>query len=276
MSAMRDREPSSGVLAFFGAELRRLRSAAGLSQEDLGQRVCYSASLIGMVETARRVPTRDFAQRCDVALGCDGALTRLWPLVSREALPRWFRSYSEIERDAASIRSWEPLVVPGLMQTQDYARALFAAWQPGDGREAVEEQVAARLERQQLLDREDPPLMWMIIGEAALRNPVGGPQVLAGQLGRLLEVEADHPKVILQVVPIQAGAHPGLAGPLVLVSRPGEPDVAYLEVQDRQQMADRPEDVARYSLLYDVLRAVALSPDASREMIVGLAKGDQM
>jgi transcriptional regulator with XRE-family HTH domain len=273
MSALRDLDPSSSVVAFFGAELRRLRSAAGMSQEDLGLQVSYSGSLVGMVETARRVPTRDFAERCDEALGTGGVLTRLWPLVSQEALPRWFRPFAEVERGATSIRSWEPLVVPGLLQTEDYARALITAWQPGDGREAVQQQVTARMERQQLLEREDPPLMWTIISEVALLNPVGGPKVLADQLGRLLDVAAEHPKIIVQVVPLNAGAHPGLEGPLVLVTRPGEPDAAYLEVQGRGQLVERADEVARYGLLYDLLRAVALPPGTSREMIAGLAKG---
>jgi transcriptional regulator with XRE-family HTH domain len=275
MSALRDLDPSSSVVAFFGAELRRLRSAASMSQEDLGQQVAYSGSLVGMVETARRAPTRDFAERCDDALGTGGALARLWPLVSQEALPRWFRPFAEVERGATSIRSWEPLVVPGLLQTEDYARALIAAWQPGDGREAVEQQVTVRMERQQLLERDDPPLMWTIISEAALVNPVGGPKVLADQLGRLLDMAADHPKIIVQVVPLSAGAHPGLEGPLVLVTRRGEPDAAYLEVQGRGQLVERAEEVAHYGLLYDLLRAVALPPDTSCEMIAGLAKGDR-
>jgi hypothetical protein len=149
------------------------------------------------------------------------------------------------------------------------------AWQPGDGTDEVAEQVAARIERQQLLDREHPPLIWTIISEAALRNPVGGPDVLAAQLDRLVDIETAYPRVIVQVVPLDAGAHPGLEGPLVLVSRSGEPDIAYLEVQGRGQIADRAEEVTQYGLLYDVLRAVALSPDASREMIARLAKGDQ-
>lgn len=274
MSALRDPDPSSSVLAFFGAELRRLRSAVGMSQEDLGQRVVYSSSLIGMVETARRAPARDLAERCDEALGTGGALTRLWPLVSQEALPCWFQPLAELERVATSIRAWEPLVVPGLLQTEEYARAIMTAGQPGHGRWVAEQQVTARLERQRLLDRDDPPLMWMLIGETALRNPVGGPKVLSDQLVRLLDAEAGHPKVILQVVPLTAGAHPGLDGPLVLLTGSGAHDVAYLEVQGRGQLIDRAEDVARYGLVYDLLRAVALPPDASRELIARLAKGE--
>jgi transcriptional regulator with XRE-family HTH domain len=274
MSALRDLDPSSSVLAFFGAELRRLRAAVGTSQEELGQQIAYSGSLVGMVETARRAPTRDFAERCDTALATGGVLTRLWPLVSQEALPRWFRPFAEVERTATSIRSWEPMVIPGLLQTEEYARALITAWQPGDGRETVQQQVTARMERQQLLAREDPPLLWMIISEVALRNPVGGPAVLRDQLGQVLDREAEHPKIIVQVVPLDAGAHPGLEGPLVLLTLRGQPDLAYLEVQGRGQLVENTSEVARYGLLYDMLRAVALPPDASRELIVGLAKGD--
>ena len=272
MSAPRDLDPASSVLAYFGAELRRLRAAAGISQEDLAQRISYSASLVGMIETARRAPARDFALRCDGVLDTGGTLARLWPLVSQEALPRWFRPFAEIEREATSIRTWEPLDIPGLLQTEEYARALITAWQPGDSNETVEQQVAARMERQHLLNRNDPPLIWAIIGEPALRNPVGGPAVLHEQLISLLDAEVAHPRLILQVIPLTAGAHPGSAGPLLLLTRQGEPDVTYLEVQGRGLMVDRAEEVARYGLLYDVLRAVALPPDASREMIADCAK----
>jgi transcriptional regulator with XRE-family HTH domain len=272
MSAPRDLDPAASVLAYFGAELRRLRAAAGISQEDLAQRISYSASLVGMIETARRAPARDFAERCDGVLSTGGTLARLWPLVSQESLPRWFRPFAEIEREATSIRTWEPLIVPGLLQTEDYARALITGWQPGDAAETVEQQVAARMERQHLLDRADPPLIWAIIGEAALRNPVGSPAIQHAQLTSLLDTDATHPRLIIQTIPLAAGAHPGLEGPIVLVARRGEPDIAYLEAQGRGHETDRAEDVTRYSLLYDMLRAVALPPDASREMIADCAK----
>jgi transcriptional regulator with XRE-family HTH domain len=272
MSAPRDLDPASSVLAYFGAELRRLRVAAGISQEDLAQRISYSASLVGMIETARRAPARDFALRCDGVLETGGTLARLWPLVSQEALPRWFRPFAEIEREATSLRTWEPLIIPGLLQTEDYARALITAWQPGDAAETVEQHVAARMERQHLLDRTDPPLIWAIIGEPALRNPVGGPAVHHAQLVRLLDSEAAHPRLILQVVHLTAGAHPGLEGHFVVVARRDKPDTCYLEVQGRGHMVDRTEDVARYGLLYDMLRAVALPPDASRDLIADCAK----
>jgi Domain of unknown function (DUF5753) len=165
-----------------------------------------------------------------------------------------------------SIRQWEPVVVPGLLQTEEYARALITAWQPGDGADLVEQQVAARMNRQGLFQRESPPLLWAVIGETVLTCPVGGPQVLRGQLARLLEA-ARLPKVIIQVVPLAAGAHPGLEGPLEIIARADTADSCYLEVQGIGQIIDRSEDVARYSLIFDMLRAIALSPEASRELI---------
>lgn len=125
----RDLDPAASVLAFFGAELRRLRADADLSQEQLAEQINYSPALVGVVETARRMPSRDFASRCDAALQTDGALARLWPLVTRDVLPTWFRPWvQDVESEATTLRSWEPLIIPGLLQTPDYARALLGAF----------------------------------------------------------------------------------------------------------------------------------------------------
>src|ERR1700749_1324030 len=117
-------DPSSSVLAYFGSELRRYRAAAGLSQGQLGEIVNYTGALIGMVETAKRTPSQEFAQLCDSALETGGALSRLWPLVKRDNFPKWFRGFVELEAAATSIDWFEPQNVPGLLQTEDYARAL--------------------------------------------------------------------------------------------------------------------------------------------------------
>jgi hypothetical protein len=196
----------------------------------------------------------------------------LWPLVIQEGLPRWFQQYAELEQIATSLRLWEPLIIPGLLQTPEYAQELISAWQAADGKETTAEQVEARVQRQEVLDREHPPLCWAVIGEAALRNPVGGPAVLASQLQHILDVEADHPRLVIQVVLSSAGAHPGLEGPLAVVARPDEADIAYLEAQGQGRVMDRSDDVGRYSLLYDLIRSVALSPDDSRMLIADITK----
>lgn len=267
-----DLDPAENALAFFGAELRHHRSRARMSQDLLGDRVYCSGSLIGLIETARRMPTLDFARRCDEVLGTGGVLARLWPLVGKESHPSWFKPFVEVEERASSIREWEPLMVPGLLQTEDYARALVTAWQPGDGAGIIDQRVAARTERQQILSRTAPPLLWTIIGEAALRARVGGAKVMADQLAHLLDAASGNPRIIVQIVPLAAPAHPGMEGSFELVSREGESDIAYLEVQGKAHLVERSEDVQRYGLLYDMLRAVALSPDASYDLMDRLAK----
>jgi len=200
MSAPRDLDPASSVLAYFGAELRRLRTAAGISQEDLAQRISYSASLVGMIETARRAPARDFALRCDGVLDTGGTLARLWPLVSQEALPRWFRPFAEIEREATSIRTWEPLIVPGLLQTEDYARALITGWQPGDAAETVEQQVAARMERQRFV-YDSSKSFEFLLWEPVLRASLVEPATMRAQLDRFQTV-IGLPNVRFGIIPL--------------------------------------------------------------------------
>src|SRR6266545_1674724 len=141
------------TVSFFASELRRARVAAGLSQDQLAQMISYSSSLVAMVETAQRTPSQDFTRRCDEALDTGGLLSRiLEELVSHEIAPEWFRPWISIEREATSLRSYEPLLVQGLLQTPDYVRAVFRAGGSLSDEE-VEQRVTARLERQELLSR---------------------------------------------------------------------------------------------------------------------------
>lgn len=138
-----DLDPSESVQSFFGAEVRRLRALAGMSQEDLARKVFVTRALVGMIENAIRMPSRDFAHSADKALDGDGCLTRLWPLVNRAVYPKWFRAYTDLEEAATAIRSYEPQVVDGLFQTEEYARAVLSGVQTKD----LEGLVAARMER---------------------------------------------------------------------------------------------------------------------------------
>jgi transcriptional regulator with XRE-family HTH domain len=260
------RELDGSAASLFLEELRRARGSAGLSQEQLASKISYSPSLVSLVETGRRVPTRDFAARCDEALAAEGRFTRIWALVSREATPSWFREWVEIEREAVSLRSWEPLVFPGLLQTPDYTRELFRKGRPGDSDTATDEAVNARMERQQILDSDNPPALLAVIDEDVLRRRIGSPALMRDQLAHLLEM-AERPRVVLQVVPFGAGAHPGLLGPFVIASFDAAQDVAYLDGPLSAQLIQSPEEVSRVALLYDILRGEALPRGASIEMI---------
>jgi len=260
------RDADNMALALFAAELRAARSQAGLSQEELAIKISYSTSLVAMIEGMRRVPQLDFAMRLDEALGTPGTFARLHALVTGEAYPAWFRPYVELEKTAVSLRSWQPLVIDGLLQTEDYARAVLRGARPNDSDAAIDQLVGARLDRQAILAQDAPPTLWVIIDEGVLRRPVGESGVMAAQLDRLLTAARD-PKVTVQVIPSAAGAHPGLLGPFVIAGFATAPDVAYLDNALSGQIVERREDVAHMAMLYDTLRAVALAPRASADLI---------
>jgi transcriptional regulator with XRE-family HTH domain len=261
-------DPGSSLLAFFGAELRRRRTAAGLSQDQLGHAITYSAALVGRVEVGERMPSLDLAQRCDDVLATGGLFAHLRQSMDSDmhAYPAWFREFVERERDAISIREFNALAIPGLLQTEGYARALFRAGRPADSDEEISQHVAARLERQRILDRAKPPILWAVVDEGALRRPVGGPAVFRDQLAHLAKV-GRHPGLVLQVMPFSAGAHAGLLGEFILLGFADGSDVGYTESVESARLIEQPDEVAAFTLAFDMIRAVALSPQASLEFL---------
>lgn len=266
MPAAKNLNPSSSPAAFFGAELRRLRTKAGWTQEQLGDQINYSGALVGAVETADRKPQLDFARRCDEVLGSEGLLGRLWEF-RVETFPGWFRPWLEVERDATTLRSWEPLVIPGLLQTAEYAREMLRAGRPGVTDEQIDELVDARLERQAILANNNPPLLWFVIDEGVLHRHIGEPKVMHDQLQTLIE-KSRHPHVTIQVVPLSTGAHPGLNGAFAIASFNGSPDMVYMDSIGEGHVSDRPEEVAAITNVYDAIRAEALPVRASLDVIM--------
>jgi transcriptional regulator with XRE-family HTH domain len=260
-------DPTSSTLAFFGAELRLQREAAGLSQTQLAKCVHCAPSLLSRIESATRVPQEDLAGRLDDALGTEGLFTRLWPVMIRNAFPAWFRPYVQLEEQATTIQSFENLLVPGLLQTEAYARALFA----GGRLDTVEEVVFARMHRQRILTREEPPLLWAILDANALRRDIGGTAVMRAQLIRLIEA-AQAPRVVMQVIPGSVGPRPALMGSFNTLSFGEGPDVLLQHGFYRDQLMGEPEAVAAAHHAYDLLRAVALSPEESIGLITDQLK----
>jgi transcriptional regulator with XRE-family HTH domain len=272
MPVTRELDPGASPLAFFGAELRRARAAAGLSQEQLGQRIGYSAALVGKVETGERAPSRDFAKRCDQALpSMDGLFARLHALTQRwdGGYPSWFADWVEAERRAASLCCWQPLLVPGLVQTADYARALFEAWRQADGDE-LEQLITGRMDRQSIFDRPDPPSLWVIVDEGVLRRRIGSAKIMYDQLMHLADL-ADRPNVTIQVVPAEVGAHVGLLGGFSIAGVDGA-GIVYMESPDQGQTTQTPSVVAAVSATFDTLRAEALPRVTSRDLIKRVAE----
>jgi transcriptional regulator with XRE-family HTH domain len=260
-------------MAFFGAELRRARESAGMSQEQLGRRLSFSAGLVGKVETSERFATPEFARRCDeVFPQLDGLFGRLIELARRwnGPHPQWFRDWVEAEREATSLRWWEPMLVPGLLQTADYARAILGAG-PDTTADMLEELVPARLERQNVLDRAKPPELWVVIDEAVLHRLIGSPKIMYDQLLHLADASC-RPSITVQVVPGETGAHAGLLGAFIIAGLDGAPSILYAETAVEGQTIERSALVSRAALAFDRLRAEALPHGASRDLIGKVAE----
>jgi transcriptional regulator with XRE-family HTH domain len=216
--------PTASLRAYFGYEVRRYREAAGWLQEQLAEALGYSRQLVGFLESADRVVQEDHAQALSRVFKTDQFLI-LYGLLLRDELPDFFRPFAAKEPDASDIRGFEPLIVPGLLQTPAYARALLSTAQPPD---LVERAMAARMERQKILFRAepDPPRLWVVMDEAVIRRQVGGPEVMREQLEHLLDVAARY-NVEIQLVPSSAGEYAGLEGAFYILSFEEGGDIAY-------------------------------------------------
>lgn len=258
-------DPTAGPLALFGSELRRFRTDRGLTIEQLAERVSFSASLLGSVERAARRPSRDFAERCERELGLSGELLKLWPLIMKEINPQWFRPWTKVEQEARTLRTWEPLLIPGLLQTANYARAVLSG-EPGVNEAQVNEALEARLQRQALFKRPTPPIFAALIDEGVLHRPIGGPHVMREQLQHLLTMMAN-PRITVQVIPLDVGATTGLLGAFMIAQVPGASDTAYIETTTHGQVTDRSDDIEAISLRYDTIRAWAHPLHVSEHVI---------
>ncbi|MFF4322131.1 helix-turn-helix domain-containing protein [Streptomyces sp. NPDC001568] len=262
MVLTRDLDPSASPLDYYGSELRRLREAAGLKQTQLGAVIYCTGSLIGQVETTARVPTRDFSERLDAALDTDGHFSRLVGLVLRSVLPTWFQAYAEMEARAASISTYQAQLVYGLLQTEAYARAVLSSGLPDN----LDELVAGRMERQRVLHREHPPMVWVVLDEAALYRPIGGPEVMRDQLSHLLSFR-DKRWTKIQVLPFAAGEHASLIGSFNTLRFDKDPDLVYTEDLICGHMTANPDTVKEAALRYALLQAAALSVEESAALI---------
>jgi transcriptional regulator with XRE-family HTH domain len=262
-------DPSISPRLQFGTELRKLRICKGFTQRKLSEAVHLSISHLSMIENGHRGPTVDLVRRMDEALGLGTTLTGLLDRLNRAAaqLPSWFRPWLEFEREAEALRMWEPLMVPGLLQAEGYARAILSR-KPGISIEQVEEHVAARMERQNILKRPVPPLLWVILDEGILSRPVADPGIMKAQFEHLLDI-GENPHISLQVLPHKARSVVGLLGGFVVADMPkGAPPAAYIESQSTEdRVSVRFDEVKGLTLLYDVIRADALARYESLSMI---------
>ncbi|MET9478961.1 helix-turn-helix transcriptional regulator [Streptomyces sp. NPDC006638] len=278
--------PTIGQLVL-SRRLQALRERAGISRDDAGKMLRVTAATVRRMEMAEVALKIPYVQLLLPAYGVpeDEAATFLhladeaskpgWWQRFHDILPDWFGGYVSLEEAARTIRSYEPHFVPGLLQTEDYARAVLTAGEVGrasPGR--LERHVALRMRRQALLTRtEQPPVYWVVLDETVLRRPVGSADVMRAQIDRLLEA-TDQPNVTLQIAEFAAGHHPGTYSPFVLFrfAVPELPDMVYIEYLTGALYLDKPPEVAAHMEAMDRMVAQAESARRTRDILAAFRK----
>jgi hypothetical protein len=269
-----------------GAQLRRLRDGAGITREDAGYHIRASGSKISRMELGRvSFKERDVTDLLEFYGVTDTAQIESLVQLTREAnaqpwwqkyqdvVPDWFQVYVGLEEAAQLIRVYEMQFVPGLLQTEEYARAVVLQGAPGLEPEEVDRRVALRMGRQKLFGKDNPPRLWAIVDEAALRRPMGGPNVLAAQIERLMDAVGE-PNITLQVMPFRYGGHAAEGGAFTIMRFPDAdlPDMVYMEYLTGALYLDKPDEVERYAAVMERLSVAGTSPDRTREILAGMLK----
>jgi transcriptional regulator with XRE-family HTH domain len=268
-----------------GAQLRKLREAAGITRDDAGYHIRASGSKISRMELGRvsfkerdvtdllELYSVDAAEREKLVQLTKEANAVPWYQKFQDVVPDWFHVYVGLEEAAQLIRVYEVQFVPGLLQTEGYARATIMQGSPGLDPEEVERRVQLRLGRQKLLTRDNPPRFWVIVDEAALRRPMGGRDVHIAQIERLMDVVSE-PNITLQVMPFRYGGHAAEGGTFTIMRFPETdlPDIVYMEYLTGAHYIDKAEEVERYAAVMERLSVAGTSPDRTREILAGMLK----
>ncbi|MBO1282641.1 helix-turn-helix transcriptional regulator [Streptomyces sp. CAI-21] len=256
-------DPGLSPLRNFGNEVMLERMRMNMSRVELGRAVACGESLVAKIERGDRVPQREFAEGCDrVFPHGNGRFMRLWRLALRYAYPPWFRPYVALEEKATALRMFNPVLVPGIVQTRGYATAILKEGRPM----GLEDLVTSRLERQRILEREEPPRLWLVLHERVLRNVVGTEEVMREQLVRLLQI-AETPTHRVQIIRDDGRQHGPVGSPFVLMSFDEGADVVHVDGFPRGYVLAEQEDVTDATDAYDLLRAFAMPLDESAELI---------
>ncbi|MFI2347083.1 Scr1 family TA system antitoxin-like transcriptional regulator [Streptomyces sp. NPDC019443] len=267
-----DADGAADLYRAVGKQLKLLRERAGLTQKELGDRLGYGEDLISSLERGRRTPQPELLDAADDLLGAGGLLKATKADVARAKArarvrhPAWFRDYARLEAEAVEVNFYSTLTVPGLLQTEGYARLTFAVRQPLLAENVIEQRVAARLARQEILTRWPSPIVTAIIDESVLRRQISGWEVQQGQLRHLLRLGKLRSTTI-QVLPLDCEENAGIDGPFILLTPKGKQQVAYVEVQGVSRLITEPEDVRMLAVRYGSIRGQALTPRESLTLI---------
>jgi transcriptional regulator with XRE-family HTH domain len=281
-----DRSSPTSRRRRLGFELRRLREEAGLTGDDVGKQLGWSVSKISRIEKARAtVPWSDISDLLDIYHVDEDTRAALIKLCKDSKQQAWWQpyndvlasfrnlaSYIDLESAASSLRTYTPLTIPGLLQTEDYARSIITSARPLElTDEEIERRVELRLQRQEVIGQDPPLRLWMIVDEAALHRHVGGSRVMYGQLMHLAQI-ARRPEITLQVIPYVAGGHVAMAGAFSIFSFENDPDMLYVETVTGTLYLDRAADISRATLCFDHLRSTAHTAVDSAKLITEVAR----
>jgi transcriptional regulator with XRE-family HTH domain len=252
----------------FANQLKGWRGKLGWSQAELAGMLGYSNALVSQIEQLHKPPSAEFAAQCDLTFDTPATFADLQELVAREAWPSYFAPVIDCETRATQIHEWEQRVVPGLMQTEEYARSVIKAGQPRITQDELNRKVAMRLERQAIFSRETGrPMYWVVIHEGVLRHVIGSPDIMRAQLDRLIDA-ADSPDIMIQVLPYTASDHPGTDGPILIFDYAEGPSSGYTECNGGGMIVEQPEQVTALTVSMNLIRAAALSRRESRQYMV--------
>jgi transcriptional regulator with XRE-family HTH domain len=253
----------------FAEELRALRRQRLWSQEDLGTRINFSASTIANIESGYRAPTREQARLFDEVFGTPGTLQRLEGRLRNVPFSAGFRPFQPYEAEARTLKWFEHTLVPGLLQTEEYARAMLSS-DPDASEDDTKARLEARMERKLIFERKDPPRLFALLDEHVLHRSMGGPAVMAAQLAALAEA-ARRPRTTIQVIPGDR-PHPGLMGSFAIAELSEPPAIVYLEGAVDGMTVEEPAVAEAHAVLFDMLRAEALSSGDSLSLIEKVAQ----
>nr|WSS72312.1 helix-turn-helix domain-containing protein [Streptomyces sp. NBC_01175] len=257
---------AAGFLRCFGAQLRLLREREGLTRAELGSRLGYGEDQIASVELGRRIPKPEMIDRADEVLGAGGLLVAMKAEVARARYPSFFQHAAKLESEAVELHAYVAHAMKGLLQSEEYARAVFRQWRPLLDEEVIEQRVAARMERQDVFSRRPVPNISFVVEEAVLHKRIGGDEVWRGQLEQLLLI-GQRRNVEIQVMSLERGEHAGLAGPFTLMETKDGRRVAYTEVQSDGRLHTERSRVRELEATYGTIRGQALAPQESMVLI---------
>lgn len=263
-------KPTTSASGLLGTKLRKHRERMGWTQDELGAMTCYTGDQISKIELGKRMPSWKAVVEFDRLFGTGEYFQDMWLLADQETLPVWFRPYAELEGEAREVRTFGLSLIHGLFQTEEYATDVLSV---GRDPEEVARHVAARMKRQEILDRKGAMRFWVVLDETVLHRPTNRPGVMKGQIAHLIEL-AQRPDITVQIIPASRGPYMGLVGPITILSFDDRPDAVFFEDQLGGRLVEGADAVKQSGTRFELIRASALPWEESLDLLLALLESE--